>query len=162
MLRRSNGWHTSSDFRLASWRETVATYNEAVSSGSDPFGRSAMPKAIDTASFYEIRSRGTLALTMAGVRIDPSARVLDARGHPVPALYAAGEVVGGGQLQGWGLLRRDDEHLVDHAGARGSYPAGIDPAGSNARIRHVTCCTGSASGEWSTLTWAAQLPMISS
>lgn len=33
---------------------------------------------------------------MGGVSVDDQARVLDASGRPIPGLYAAGEVIGGG------------------------------------------------------------------
>lgn len=32
---------------------------------------------------------------MGGIHVDASARVLSADGKPIPALYAAGEVIGG-------------------------------------------------------------------
>ena len=36
-----------------------------------------------------------LTFTFGGVKIDTSARVIDTDGHPIPGLYAAGEMVGG-------------------------------------------------------------------
>ena len=37
----------------------------------------------------------TVHYTMGGVRISPTAEVLNTRGDPIPGLWAAGEVTGG-------------------------------------------------------------------
>jgi predicted oxidoreductase len=53
-----------------------------------------------------VRLRILTRKTLGGLHTDLSARVLDAHGHPVPGLYAAGEVAGfgGGGLHGYRSL----------------------------------------------------------
>jgi fumarate reductase flavoprotein subunit len=54
------------------------------------------PEPIGTPPFYAVRTLpAELVCTHAGLEIDPSARVLDARGRAVPGLYAAGEAGAG-------------------------------------------------------------------
>jgi fumarate reductase flavoprotein subunit len=79
---------------------TVADYNEHVADGRDSFGRNALPSGaplteLATPPFYAFPCTVGLLGTYAGVAIDPSARVIDELGRPIPGLYAAGEVTGG-------------------------------------------------------------------
>ena len=60
----------------------------------------AVPKsnwalAIDTPPYTAFPVTCGITFTFGGVRVDDSARVLDAAGRPLPGLYAAGELVGG-------------------------------------------------------------------
>ena len=50
---------------------------------------------IDTPPFAGFAVTCGITFTFGGLRIDPSARVLDAEDRPMPGLYAAGELVGG-------------------------------------------------------------------
>jgi tricarballylate dehydrogenase len=88
---------------------TVHEYNAAVRDDRpfDPSrkdGRStvglAIPKSnwarrIDEPPFEAYGVTTGITFTFGGVRIDLDARVLDADGHAIPGLYAAGEMVGG-------------------------------------------------------------------
>ena len=82
--------------------ETVDDYNRAVATGSDPLGRQSFPKAIDTPPYHSVLTRGVLIMTFAGVSANGDFEVLDPGGQRIPGLYAAGEVLGAGQLQGAG------------------------------------------------------------
>ena len=83
-------------------QETVEAYNRAVATGLDVLGRRSLPKAIDTPPFHSVLTRGVLIMTFAGVSANGEFEVLDLAGTPIPGLYAAGEVLGAGQLQGAG------------------------------------------------------------
>jgi tricarballylate dehydrogenase len=50
---------------------------------------------LDTPPFEAYAVTCGLTFTFGGLKIDPSARVIDTDGHPIPGLYAAGELVGG-------------------------------------------------------------------
>jgi tricarballylate dehydrogenase len=89
-------------------RETVERFNAAVQPGrfnpavldgvsttgiKPPKSNWAQP--LDEPPFYAFPVTCGLSFTFGGVRIDEEARVLDARGVPIPGLSAAGELVGG-------------------------------------------------------------------
>jgi len=82
---------------------TVRNYNRDVAStGVDAvFGRSSLgsgygkPPPLDQAPFYIYPCTTGVLSTYCGLRVDPSMRVLDVFGEPIPGLYAAGEIVGG-------------------------------------------------------------------
>lgn len=75
---------------------TVDSYNEAVASGTDEaFGRSDMPRGLETPGYYLIEVGPAVHHTMGGVQISPNAEVLDENGVAIPGLFAAGEVTGG-------------------------------------------------------------------
>lgn len=78
-------------------KESVATYNRAVSTKRDPFGRDPMNliHEIKTPPFWACLAGMTIHTTMGGIAIDEHARVLDASGRPIPKLFAAGETTGG-------------------------------------------------------------------
>ena len=86
---------------------TVVEFNRHARAGRDPdFGRGDSPfnrgsgdpehgpnpclAPIETAPFYAVKVLPGSFGTFAGLRTDPSARVLDTSGAPVPGLYAAG------------------------------------------------------------------------
>jgi fumarate reductase flavoprotein subunit len=79
---------------------TVAEYNRGVEAGSDPLGRGHRPRRIAQPPFYAIRHQGGTLISMAGVAVDDSLRVLTEAGDPVRGLYAVGEVLGNGSLSG--------------------------------------------------------------
>ncbi|WP_181804497.1 FAD-dependent oxidoreductase, partial [Streptomyces shenzhenensis] len=81
---------------------TVARYNDAIARGEpDPFGRVHLVggvgarRPVDKPPFYAQLSGTVVLATYCGVTVDPTMRVLDAFGEPIPRLYAAGELVGG-------------------------------------------------------------------
>ncbi|GIW10767.1 MAG: flavocytochrome c [Dehalococcoidia bacterium] len=85
-------------------RATVDRYNTFVIQGVDEdFGREKMPKAIDTPPFHAVVTYGVVLGTMGGVKVNERLEVLRPDGRPVPGLYAAGEVLGKGQIMGDGL-----------------------------------------------------------
>jgi tricarballylate dehydrogenase len=89
--------------------ETIRTYNKAVMS-EVPFDPNvkdrrgtrglSIPKSnwantIDEPPFEAYAVTCGITFTFGGLKIDPSARVIDAEGAPIPGLFAAGELVGG-------------------------------------------------------------------
>jgi fumarate reductase flavoprotein subunit len=81
---------------------SVADYNKGQKSGQDSFGRTHMPLPIGKAPFYAIQLQGYYYVDSGGVKIDKSLRVVGKGGKAIPNLYAAGEILGYGQLQGAG------------------------------------------------------------
>ncbi len=79
--------------------DTVGRYNSA-QNGPDDFGRKAMPAPVLRPPFHAVATASTLLITFAGLRVDSELRVLGPDGVPIPNLYAAGELLGGGQIQG--------------------------------------------------------------
>jgi len=79
---------------------TVATYNRAQASGGDQLGRSFMPSPLAKPPFYAIRMQGYSVTSTVGLAVDRQLRVLRANGQAIPNLYAAGELLGTGQLMG--------------------------------------------------------------
>lgn len=78
-------------------KETVDTYNKAVDTKKDPFGRAetVLVNKIIKAPFYAGRVTMKRHHTMGGVIINKDAQVIDRHGNVIPGLYAAGEVTGG-------------------------------------------------------------------
>jgi len=77
---------------------TIAKYNQIQASGNDAeFGRKAseMPRALSEGPYYAVEVGPAIHHTMGGIKINPSAEVIDTKGNVVPGLYAAGEVTGG-------------------------------------------------------------------
>jgi flavocytochrome c len=77
--------------------ETIRQYNEGVATGNDAFGKPLRDdlKPIATPPFYAVRLWPKVHHTMGGLHINADAQVMHIDGHPIPGLYAAGEVVGG-------------------------------------------------------------------
>ncbi len=82
--------------------ETVARYNMAVETGQDTeFGRKGLASGkgqlvkIEKGPFFIYPAVGAMIGTYCGIRITPSAEVLDVFGEKIPHLYAAGEMTGG-------------------------------------------------------------------
>lgn len=81
---------------------TVERYNVDVAQGRDvdfdrpivDYGTSGNA-AIDTAPFYAFPCGVALTSTYCGIRVDRQLRVRDVFGEAIPALYAAGEIIGG-------------------------------------------------------------------
>lgn len=80
---------------------SVAAYNTALASGaSDALGRTHRPLPLVEPPFFAVRNHGTTATSSGGLRVDRGCRVLDAAGHPIPGLHAAGEILGRELLSG--------------------------------------------------------------
>jgi len=88
----------------AALESTIRTYNGHAAAGRDPaFGRKDLVP-MEKPPFYAIAASGVVFMTMGGVRTNAQLQVMDTRGHPIPGLYAAGEVQGAGQWMGDGLV----------------------------------------------------------
>ena len=79
---------------------TVADFNAAVAKGRDALGRSHFPAPISKPPFYAIRQQGGSLSSTVGVAVNEKLQVLRPDGGAIPGLYAAGEILGSGQLQG--------------------------------------------------------------
>lgn len=78
---------------------TVAEYNAALS-GTDPLRREHRPRAIEKPPYYAIRVQGMSFTSVVGLAVDGNLRVIDKEKKPIVGLYAAGELLGTGQLMG--------------------------------------------------------------
>lgn len=79
---------------------TVASYNAAVETGEDEFGRSYMPRKIENGPYYAVIHLGSSATSSVGITVDKDMRVLKENGEAIPNLYATGEVLGSGATLG--------------------------------------------------------------
>lgn len=80
---------------------TVSTYNAAQAGRRrDPFGRKHLPLPIATAPFHAVQIQSWNLTSYAGVAVDGQLRVIREDGRPIRNLYAAGELLGMGQLMG--------------------------------------------------------------
>jgi fumarate reductase flavoprotein subunit len=94
---------------LAATFAEVSRY--AVGKAGDPFGRDFTGKPALAPPYYAVKVTGALFHTQGGLVVDEHARVLDARGAPLPNLFAGGGAACGvsgahvgGYLSGNGLL----------------------------------------------------------
>lgn len=78
-------------------QETISRYNQFVENRRDEeFQKPIFPDAKPlNPPYYAIRLWPKVHYTMGGLQINSDARVLDKNHHPIPNLYAAGEVTGG-------------------------------------------------------------------
>lgn len=92
-------------------RQTVDRYNRMVDEGEDKdfrrFGPGVRQRGFGAAAqkilqppFYAAPMYILIRKSMGGLQVDPSCRVLNAEGRPVPGLLASGEVTGFGGLNG--------------------------------------------------------------
>ena len=79
---------------------TVAEFNASVAEGRDGMGRRHLPAPITRPPFYAIRQQGGSLSSTVGVAVNEKLQVLRPDGDAIPGLYAAGEILGSGQLQG--------------------------------------------------------------
>ena len=77
--------------------DTVDDYNQGIERGEkDIFGKAmAQAQPVDQPPFYAIRLWPKVHYTPGGLGINADAQVIDLNGHPIPHLFAAGEVCGG-------------------------------------------------------------------
>jgi fumarate reductase flavoprotein subunit len=103
------GFHTAPDIAALAAKagieagglaRTVELFNYGVKTGNDLLGRTHMPRPIATSPFYAVQADATNITSAVGVTVDARLRVLRADGSVIPNLYAAGEVLGTGALQG--------------------------------------------------------------
>lgn len=77
---------------------TVATYNQYARQGKDEsFGKSADSlKELTGEKYYLVEQKARFATSLGGLVVNPETmKVLNEQGEEIPALYAAGELVGG-------------------------------------------------------------------
>lgn len=75
---------------------TVRAYNQAFENKNDAaFQRPDIPKPIKEPRFFAIEVMPGVHYTMGGLKINTETQVIDTSGHPIPGLFAAGEVTGG-------------------------------------------------------------------
>ena len=80
--------------------DTVELYNYGIEAGHDLFGREHCPLPIVKPPFYAIRAQGCAITGAAGLAVDNELRVIRKDGSVIRGLYAAGEILGAGRLQG--------------------------------------------------------------
>lgn len=86
------------DVPVDALKETVAKYNEAVTSGSDDeFGRELTTTIAEDGRYYALELSIRYSTSLGGIQINDKMQVLNTSEVPVEGLYAAGEVVGGVQ-----------------------------------------------------------------
>ncbi len=89
------------DCDAATLTATIERYNGFVRDQHDPdFGRECLPKEIKKPPFYSIKCVGMSVMSPAGVVTDGTFNVVGEDGNTIPNLYAAGEVLGFGRLNG--------------------------------------------------------------
>ncbi|MEQ9444011.1 MAG: FAD-binding protein [Rhodospirillaceae bacterium] len=81
-------------------KDTVDLYNYGIGAGHDVFARKHCPLPIGKPPFYAIRAQGCAITGAAGLAVDTDLRVIRRDGSAIPGLYAAGEILGAGVLQG--------------------------------------------------------------
>lgn len=82
----------------AALQKSVARFNDMVRKGVDEDYHKPILKdacALEQPPFYGMRLWPKVHHTMGGIQIDTSARVIHRDQHPIPGLFAAGEVTGG-------------------------------------------------------------------
>ncbi len=88
------------DLEPSALGQTVANYNAGRESAKDASGRVHMPAAIDAGPFYAIRQQGGSVTSTVGLAANSQLQVIRPDGAAIPGLYAGGEILGSGQLQG--------------------------------------------------------------
>ena len=79
---------------------TVGKYNLGQENGKDEFGRKHMPLQLKKGPFYAIQLQGWLLTTFAGLAVNKDLQVIRNDGSGISNLYAAGELLGTGNLSG--------------------------------------------------------------
>lgn len=79
---------------------SVSDYNSGLGAATDGLGRVHRPLPIQQGPFYAVRSQASQIIGFAGLAVDERLRVRRTDGPPIPNLYAAGELLGAGQLMG--------------------------------------------------------------
>lgn len=102
-------------------QDTVNRYNAFVTAGVDAdFNKPAPPYRIEKPPFYAAWSTPILHDSLAGLRTDTSAQVIDTRGEVIAGLYCAGESQGGFAQHGLGRCMVFGRIAGRHAAQRNS------------------------------------------
>ena len=80
--------------------QTVAEYNIGQANNADALGRKHLPLPIKQAPFYALQLQSWGLTGFAGIAVDDQLRVIRKDRSPIPNLYAAGELLGGGAFMG--------------------------------------------------------------
>lgn len=89
---------------------TVKRWNDQVTRGVDVDfhrfnqSRQERPLKIETPPFFALQFFPLARKSLGGVAVSPSCQVLDRQGHPIPGLYAVGELTGVGGINGKAAL----------------------------------------------------------
>ena len=103
LARNIDNEYQSGPMPPAALEETVARYNSFVDAGSDAdFGKDPIMYKIQTPPFYAAWSTPILHDTLAGLRTNARAQVMDYHGQVIPGLYCSGESQGGFAQHGLG------------------------------------------------------------
>ena len=95
--------YQASPMPAAVLQDTVSRYNAFVDMGTDDdFGKPAPVYRIQTPPFYAAWSTPILHDSLAGLRTNVKAQVIDLHGQVIPGLYCAGESQGGFAQHGLG------------------------------------------------------------
>jgi fumarate reductase flavoprotein subunit len=84
----------------AELEKTIADYNQGQASGKDRLGRKHMPLPITKPPYYAVQTQSWALTSYAGIAVNGDLQVIKQDGKPVGNLYAAGELLGMGQLMG--------------------------------------------------------------
>jgi len=76
-------------------RRTLEEFNAQCEAGAPAPSRRLDSEPLVSPPYYVIELIPAITLTFGGLRVSPDARVLDARGRPIPGLLAAGADIGG-------------------------------------------------------------------
>ena len=79
---------------------TVRQYNEGQGTGKDALSREHLPAPIAKPPYYAVQTQGWFLTGFAGIAVDEGLRVVREDRTPIPNLYAAGELLGGGAFMG--------------------------------------------------------------
>jgi fumarate reductase flavoprotein subunit len=78
-------------------KNTVSRFNDFVSNQNDEdFGRAYLQNSVTEPPFYAILTHCFSLVTFGGLATNAELQVLDIDDQPIPNLYAAGEILGGG------------------------------------------------------------------
>lgn len=81
--------------------QTITTYNNYTDAGHDPdFGRTYLENKVSEPPFYALLVHASLLVTFGGLQVNNHFELIDVNGHPLPGLYAIGEILGLGATSG--------------------------------------------------------------
>ncbi len=80
--------------------ESVENYNAGAAMKQDAFGRKYLDFKIEKAPFYALLTHGSTLVTFGGLAVNKDLCVVKENGDPIKNLYAIGEVLGAGVMNG--------------------------------------------------------------
>lgn len=83
----------------AALQATIDAYNQGITTGVDPMGRTDERTAIES-TFYAVKTVPYVMLTKGGPLMNTSAQTLDKDGNPIAGLFQCGELTGGANVGG--------------------------------------------------------------